>query len=143
MGTWKSVAEIQIDLIIPVAHLLVVHLLVVHLPAAHLLVVHLHDRVPLTLLVAQRVLIQVDLHRAHQDQIQIDVVKICRRAVVHQLDQVRQVEIAKDAMQMIRAEFAQHQWIAINRDCVREFLNQIFLKMLQVKNLRKQLAQSY
>jgi hypothetical protein len=87
--------------------------------------------------------LRVDRHRDHQDQIQIDVVKIYRRVVVHLLGQVHQVEIAKVAMQMIRAEFVPPQWIAINQDCVREFLNQIFLKMLQVKNLKKQLAPSY
>ena len=114
MGTWKSVAVIQVDRIIPV----------VHLP-----VDLLHDQVLLILLVARHALIQEDLHHDHQDQIQIAVVKIYQRAVVHLLDQVRQVEIAKAAMQMIRAEFAPPQWIAINQDCVREFLNQIFLKM--------------
>ena len=138
MGTWKSVAEIQIDLAIPVVHLLVVRLLVVLL---HVLD-HL-DQVQLTLLVALHVLIQADLRHDHQDQIQIDVAKIYRRVVVHLHGQVHQVEIAKDAMQMIRAEFARHQWIAINHDCVQEFLNQIFLKMLRVKSLKKQLAQSY
>ena len=80
MGTWKSVAEIQIDQIILVAHQV----------AAQFLVAHLHDQVLVTLLVAQHALIQVDLHRVHQDQIQIDVVKIYRRVVGHLRDQVRQ-----------------------------------------------------
>jgi hypothetical protein len=93
MGTWKSVAEIQID--------------------QRILVVHL----------------AVDLHHDHLVQIQIVVAKIYQRAVAHHLDQVCQVEIAKGAMQMIRGEFVQRQWIAINHDCVREFLSQIFLKM--------------
>jgi hypothetical protein len=93
MGTWKSVAVIQVDRIIP---------------DAHLLAAHLHD---------------------HPDQIQIGDAKIYQRAVVHLLDQVFQVEIAKGAMRMIRAVFVQRQWIAINHDCVREFSNQIFLKM--------------
>ena len=133
MGTWKSVAEIQIDQIILVAHQAV----------AHLPDVHRRDQVLLTLLAALHVLSRVDLHLDLPDRIQIDVVKIYQRVVVHLLDQVHQVEIAKDAMQMIRAEFVPPQWIAINQDCVREFLNQIFLKMLLAKNLRKQLAQSY
>jgi hypothetical protein len=122
MGTWKSVAVIQVDLVTLVAHLLVAHHQVDHQADDHPLDVHLHD---------------------HQDQIQIAVVKIYRRVAVHLLDQVHQVEIAKVAMQMIRAEFVPPQWIAINQDCAREFLNQIFLKMLLAKNLRKQLAQSY
>jgi hypothetical protein len=88
-----------------------------------------HDQVQLTLLVAQRVLIQLDLHQDHQDQIQIVAAKIYQRAVVHHLDQVRQVEIAKAAMRVIRAVFVQHQWIAISHDYVREFLNLIFRKM--------------
>jgi hypothetical protein len=128
MGTWKSVAVIQVDQIIPAVHLLA---------ARH------HAQVLVTLLVVPHALIQRDLHRVHQDQIQIDVAKIYRRAVVHLLDQVRQVEIAKGEMPMIRAVFAQRLWIAINHDCVREFSSQIFLKMLQVKNLKKQLAQNY
>jgi hypothetical protein len=107
MGTWKSVAGIQVSQIIPD----------VHRPA--------------------------DLHHDHQDQIQIDVVKTYRRAVVHLLDQVHRGEIAKDAIQMIRVDFARRQWIAINQGYVREYLNQIFPKMSLVKNLRKQLAQNY
>ena len=148
MSTWKSVAEIQIDQIIPVVHHLVDHLLVVHQAVVHLRVlVHQvrdhHVRVLLTLLVALHVLIQADLHHDHRDRIQIDDAKIYRRAVVHLPDRVHLAEIAKAAMQMIRVEFAQLQWIAINRVYVQEFLNQIFPKMLRVKNLKKQLAQSY
>jgi hypothetical protein len=148
MGTWKNVAEIQIDQIIPVVHLAAAlhqadHLLVVRQAVDHLLVDHHHDQVLLILLVAQHVLIQLDLHHDHRDQIQIAAAKIYQHAVVHLLDQVRQVEIAKGAMQMIRAVFARRLWIAINQDCVREFLNQIFLKMLQVKNSKKQLARNY
>ena len=148
MGIWKSVAEIQIDQVILAVHQAVVlHLvdrhLVIHQVAAHLPVDHRLVQVPLTRLVAHHDQIQVDLRPDHPGQIQIVVVKIYQRAVVHLLDLAHQVEIAKVAMQMIRAEFVPPHWIAINHDYVREFLNQIFPKMLLGKNLRKQHEQSF
>jgi hypothetical protein len=141
--TWKSVAVIQIGQRTQVVHQAVVLHQVDHQAVVLHRVLDHHDQVQLTRLVVQRVLIQLDLHQDHQDQIQIAVAKIYQRAVVHHLDQVRQVEIAKAAMQVIRAEFVQHQWIAINHGYVQEFLSQIFRKMLQVKNSRKLLAPSY
>ena len=133
MGSWKSDAVIQID-----QRILVVH----QVDVLRRVPVH-HDQVQLTLPVVLRALIRVDLHHDHQDQIQIDGAKIYQHAVVHHLELAHQEKIAKAAMSMIRAEFAPPQWIAINHDYAQEFLNLTFRKKLQVKNLRKLLAQSY
>ena len=111
MGTWKSVAGIQVSQIILDVHLLAAH----HLVGLH------HGLVRLTLLAAPHALIQVDLHHDHQDRIQIAVVKIYRRAVVQHLGRVHRGETAKGAMQMIHVEFVQRQWIVINQDYVQEF----------------------
>jgi hypothetical protein len=58
-------------------------------------------------------------------------VKICQRAVAQQTVQELR---GKHVMALILVVHVLHQWIAINRVCVREFLNQIFLKMLLVKS---------
>jgi hypothetical protein len=58
-------------------------------------------------------------------------VKICLPEVV--LRAVQELR-AKHAMVLIPVEHVLHQWIVINLDYVHEFLNQIFLKMSQVKS---------
>jgi hypothetical protein len=68
---------------------------------------------------------------SHQVLILNAGVKICLLAVVHQTVQELRV---KHVMALILVEHVLHQWIAINRVCVHEFLNQISLKMLQVKS---------
>jgi hypothetical protein len=101
--------EIQIDQIVLVVHQAVAPLLVDHQVVVH-------------------------LHHVHLDQIQIVAVKIYRRAVVLLHVRVHQVAIAKGVMQMIRVEFVQRLWIAINHVYVREFSNQIFQKMSLAKS---------
>jgi hypothetical protein len=57
--------------------------------------------------------------------------KICPLEVVHKAV----LELPdKLVMDLILAEHVLHRWIASNLGCVREFLSQIFQKMLQVKS---------
>jgi hypothetical protein len=50
------------------------------------------------------------------------------------IELVRRAMFEQVAMQVILADLDQHQWNVINRECVHEFLNQIFQKILPVKS---------
>jgi hypothetical protein len=71
------------------------------------------------------------LRASHQVLIHNVVVKIYRHVVVHQIVQEPRVKLAMDQILAVRVL---HQWSAINLVCVHVFLNQIFQKMLRVKN---------
>jgi hypothetical protein len=70
-------------------------------------------------------------------------VKIVQLAVVAMIALAQLVKFRRAAMSVIHAGFVQLHKNAINREFVHASLNQIFLKMLQVKSSRRAFVQSY
>jgi hypothetical protein len=90
----------------------------------------------------QVVLHQVVHHLAHQEAAR-NLVRIDLRELVAQIEPVPPDMFLRAVKSVIHAGFVLHRKNEINHELDLASLNQIFQKMLQVKNLKRAYAQSY